>query len=522
MGFNATTYAASKKYTDDTAEQFGGLKGANCKVKSIVHQNGRSIVTFEWKNDSNETRESTMTVQDGTPIYEWQSGDSYVYGDLVIYASAFYRCTTPNSDVTFDPEKWAEIGSADGNYDIVTSATQLPPIFTAADRKMYYVIQEECFYLWNGLAWVAQREVTQFSTMPTASANYLGRIVQYIGTTTVVAPIYTKYFFYECVVENNVYSWEQVDVQANSTSEFVGTLQEWTDLPLAEKAEYEIVNITDDINNSATVVDVVADGNMNPVTSNAVYDAIQGADASLEVAVTGNTTVGAITSGTTLPQGTTFTEFVQKLLIAEVAPTISFSISKNGNVAYGTSYTETLTVNVSNMGSSKKIKTIAWYEGSTLLQTDTIDSTTTGSWAYTMSTATTDTTTFKAIITYTKSDDVDATATKTSTITFYYNKYEGVVADLDPTEATVTALTSALATAKGGTYSFTASNQRICYAYPKSLGTLTSIKDGNGFSLFDSFTRTEQSYTVAGSSVAYYRYVLTDATTVSGYSVTFA
>ena len=247
-----------------------------------------------------------------------------------------------------------------------------------------------------------------------------------------------------------------------------------------------------------------------------------GGSAALESDVTSNMAVGAIANGTTLTEGTSFTEFVQKLLITEIAPTIAFSISKSGNVAYGGSYTETLTVNVSNMGTAKKIKTIEWYEGSTLKKTDTIDSTTTGSWTYTMDTATTSTTTFKAIVKYTKSNDADDQQTKTASINFYFNKFYGGVADLNPSEATVEALTSALATGKGGTYSFTVSAGRICYAYPKSLGALSSIKDGNGFSLFDSFTRTEQTYTQAGQSVAYYRYVLTDPTTVSGYNVIFA
>lgn len=247
-----------------------------------------------------------------------------------------------------------------------------------------------------------------------------------------------------------------------------------------------------------------------------------GGDASLSVDVTSNLAVGAIPSGTKLLAGTSFTEFVQKLLITEVAPTINFSISKSGNVVYGGSYTETLTLAVSAMGSAKKIKSIAWYEGNTLKQTDTIDSAVAGSWTYTMPTATTDTTTFKAVVTYTKSDDSDTSVTKTASINFYYNKFYGAVADLNPTEVTVEALSTALGTGKGGTYSFTVTAGRICYAYPKSLGALTSIKDGNGFSLFDSFTRTEQTYTQNGTSVPYYRYVLTDATTVSGYSVTFA
>lgn len=299
--------------------------------------------------------------------------------------------------------------------------------------------------------------------MPEPSATSLGKIVQYVGDTN---EDFTHGYFYECVASDDptpVYSWENVKVQSGG-----------------------------------------------------------GGGGELESDVTSNITVGAIPAGTTLTEGTSLTELFQKLLISEIAPTIGFSISKSGNVAKGGSYTETLTVNVSNMGSAKKIKTIAWYEGNTLKQTDTIDSSTTGSWTYTMPTATTDTTTFKAVVTYTKSDNNDTSVTKTASITFYYNKFYGAVSDLDPTEATVEALTSALATGKGGTYSFTVSNGRICYAYPKSLGALTSIKDGNGFSLFDSFTRTEQNYTQAGDTVAYYRYVLTDATSVASYSVIFA
>jgi hypothetical protein len=247
-----------------------------------------------------------------------------------------------------------------------------------------------------------------------------------------------------------------------------------------------------------------------------------GGDASLETSVTANLAVGAIASGTTLPQGTTFTEFAQKLLISEIAPTMSMTMTKTGNVAKGESYNETLSLTVSSMGTAKTIDKIAWYKGSTLLQEDTIGSSTAGTWTYTVADAVTDSATFKAVVTYTKSNDATATMEKTTSISFYYNKFRGVVDTLTPSEATVEALTSALATGKGGTYSFTASNQRICYAYPSSLGALTSIKDGNGFSLFDSFTRTTETYTQAGASVSYYLYVLTSPTTVSSYSVTFA
>ncbi len=147
-------FVLSKKYTDETAAQFGGLKGAPCTIKSVRHQNGQNIVTFEWKNNAGDTRESQMIVQDGTPIYPWQSGDHYEYGDLVIYESCFYRCITSNDDVTFDNTKWNAIGSSDGNYDIVQNSSLLPQTFTAVDRKMYFSIEDNYFWLWDGVKWV--------------------------------------------------------------------------------------------------------------------------------------------------------------------------------------------------------------------------------------------------------------------------------------------------------------------------------------------------------------------------------
>lgn len=155
-GFSSINYALSKKYTDETAIQFGGLKGAPCKVKSVIKEDGRTTVTLQWTNDEGETRESELYIDDGTPIYIWESGNTYHYGDLVIYASCFYRCITENNDIIFDDTKWNEIGSPDGNYDIVNSVELLPKRFTAADRKVYYVINEDTFYLWSGTTWLPQ------------------------------------------------------------------------------------------------------------------------------------------------------------------------------------------------------------------------------------------------------------------------------------------------------------------------------------------------------------------------------
>lgn len=55
---------------------------------------------------------------------------------------------------------------------------------------------------------------------------------------------------------------------------FTGTQAEWDALTTAEKSEYSQANITDSNSTVFVPVDTIADGNMNPVTSNAVYDAL--------------------------------------------------------------------------------------------------------------------------------------------------------------------------------------------------------------------------------------------------------
>lgn len=148
------SYILSKKYTNETAIQFGGLKGANCQIKSAKKENHINIITFLWKNDEDETRETTISIEDGTPIYLWKPGNSYIIGDLAIYNNCFYYCIVNNSDSIFDDTNWIGIGSPDGNWDIVEHASELPMVFTIADRKIYYAIEEQAFYLWNGLNWV--------------------------------------------------------------------------------------------------------------------------------------------------------------------------------------------------------------------------------------------------------------------------------------------------------------------------------------------------------------------------------
>ena len=55
-----------------------------------------------------------------------------------------------------------------------------------------------------------KQDTMQFSTMPTASADNVGDIVQFTGTTTAS---YTTGYFYQCQESSGTYSWVQTDVQ---------------------------------------------------------------------------------------------------------------------------------------------------------------------------------------------------------------------------------------------------------------------------------------------------------------------
>lgn len=262
-------YGALTTYVNESLIGVGALKGSNCTIKSIVHQDGVNTITFEWTANDGTKRENVMQVYDGTPIYVWESGNTYHYGDLVIYESEFYRCVFENSDVTFDRYHWQEISSKDGDYDIVPTTNELPARFTSADKKMYFVYTEAQFYFWDGTAWISQTEAKQLVTMPTASATWVNRTVQFIGTTDAN---YTHGFFYECVENSGSYSWVNV-----ATTDLSGKVDKETGKGLSTNDFTNTYkNQLDSLGTSSTkdYTNTVEEGSNDLPTSNAVYNAI--------------------------------------------------------------------------------------------------------------------------------------------------------------------------------------------------------------------------------------------------------
>ena len=60
-------YILSKKYTKETAHEFGALKGAPATIKSITPSadNKYNTIEFEWENSAGDKRTSQMVVYNG-------------------------------------------------------------------------------------------------------------------------------------------------------------------------------------------------------------------------------------------------------------------------------------------------------------------------------------------------------------------------------------------------------------------------------------------------------------------------
>ena len=263
-----------------------------------------------------------------------------------------------------------------------------------------------------------------------------------------------------------------------------------------------------------------ADSNIYKFTYNEVNGTIKqeavkisGGDSKLIRNVKANVSAGAISSGDTVLKDTTFTEFVEKLLIKEVAPAISFTSSQSGVLEVGTTVTNpTLRLQINSLGTGTPTN-INFYVGSTLVDTQPyVPGTNVYTYSYVGTITSTSST--KATLDYNKSDNTPATLTATKSYTFVYASYYGAISMATPTDTDVKALTKNVKNTKAFTYNNIALNdERICYAYQVSFVNITSIKDANNFEYISSYTK----YTMTIDSVSYNVYVLTDPITATGF-----
>lgn len=116
----------------------------------------------------------------------------------------------------------------------------------------------------------------------------------------------------------------------------------------------------------------------------------------------------------------------------------------------------------------------------------------------------------------------DKVIVKNQSVIFVNASYCGIVeSTVGPSnisETKIKSLTKTVKNTKGHTTTLNLNNQKVCYAYPKSLGAITAIKDANNFDYLSSYDVTET--TVNGE--IYYVYILKEPTTISGFKQAFS
>lgn len=259
--------------------------------------------------------------------------------------------------------------------------------------------------------------------------------------------------------------------------------------------------------------------------SKEVLDLLNRGGGSLEKDITSNVTVGAAPANTKFPQGQTFTEFAEKILRKDITPNLSASFSNTGLHEIGTTVSEvTMTASIPNENQvTIPIKSLKFYTGTTLLADKPYIKGSTYSYVY--SAPITTNTNFKIELVY----DTNSIVSKSADITFVYATYYGVTNQSTINDTVATMLTNSfnkqILNKKGFTWNnIILNDERFCYMYPKSFGTLASIKDGNNFEQLQSYIRYEVNITspINGDVVAYYAYLLTDSATGSGFKQTYA
>ena len=241
--------------------------------------------------------------------------------------------------------------------------------------------------------------------------------------------------------------------------------------------------------------------------------------AQLQEPLTATVEIGTVTNGKTYPRGTNLEQIIRDMLIKYTPPAVSLSTTPNTRLYdIVTDSVATILLKASVTKKTNPVTKVVFYVGDTILNEITTGVASGGNFQfqYNPDTAIRTDTTFKATAT-----DGKQTTTSTFSIKFVGKSYYGIcdATVSDPTETVIKSGTNNLKDTRNLTYSgITTDWGKVFYAYPKSFGALTYIKDEiNNINYFDSFQRSE----VQVDSIAYYCYTLIEPTGANDVQIVF-
>lgn len=225
--------------------------------------------------------------------------------------------------------------------------------------------------------------------------------------------------------------------------------------------------------------------------------------------------VGGVAKGTKYKDANVV-DIIHDILHPYVAPTgVSTTFADAGGVF--------------EQGSSKSLKTATfrWTNGSVMVNKATIKnggtiikeqtlSASAASVAVSLDTALTINS--NTTITSSISDGKSTINGSSATYTFVYPYYSGVLAGnvTTPTESLVKGLTKDISVKGTKSKTFTTSQSKMCFAYPKSYGALSSVLDAANMAYLSTFIKHTVSITgLDGTAVDYYVYLSADASSTT-------
>ena len=243
---------------------------------------------------------------------------------------------------------------------------------------------------------------------------------------------------------------------------------------------------------------------------------VGGGDSSLSKDIVTNVGVGNVPAGTTLKKDMTFTEYVERVHVKEIAPSFTFSCSNSpttNKAKYETVLTNTvLTCTITNLNTAKDCNLIEFIDNSgTVIHSEPYVA---GTNTYTFTDTTNiikDNFTYKCNLHYKKSDGSAGTITQSVSFKFVAYGYYGISGVT--TFSTLADLKALSRQNTSGSKNLTlncinCTFQNMIYAYPASYGALSKVMYA-GFDYVTSFTQTTQNITMPDGTVqAFFIYSL--------------
>ena len=173
---------------------------------------GSDNVDISVLNNNLDDQDSTIHDAFLNMAPPFSESSTYAVDDIVLYGTGLYKChtavVTPGSwtgTTNWQVYKLSEGGSGGGgtsDYLDLTNKPQINNVELSGNKTTGDL----------GL-----QDKMQYSTMPTASADNVGKIYQYVGTADAN---YTNGYYYKCVENSGSYSWQLVENIEEQTPTF--------------------------------------------------------------------------------------------------------------------------------------------------------------------------------------------------------------------------------------------------------------------------------------------------------------